>query len=83
MTFIDFKKAFYSIHRGKMMRILKAYSWAYGIPPNLLLQAIEMMYTNTKAKVLSPDGETEMFDIATGVLPVSYTHLTLPTSDLV
>ena len=63
MTFIDFKKAFDSIHRGKMMRILKA----YGIPPNLL-QAIEMMYTNTKAKVVSPDGETEMFDITTGVL---------------
>ena len=38
MTFIDFKKAFDSIHRGKMMRILKA----YGIPPNLL-QAIEQM----------------------------------------
>ena len=63
MTFIDFKKAFDSIHRGKMMRILKA----YGIPPNLL-QAIEMMYTNTKAKVFSPDGETELFDITTGVL---------------
>ena len=45
------------------MRILKA----YGIPPNLL-QAIEKMYTNTKAKVISPDGETEMFDITTGVL---------------
>ena len=45
------------------MRILKA----YGIPPNLL-QAIETMYTNTKAKVVSPDGETEMFDITTGVL---------------
>ena len=53
MTFIDFKKAFDSIHRGKMMRILKA----YGIPPNLL-QAIEKMYTNTKAKVISPDGES-------------------------
>ena len=63
MTFIDFKKAFDSIHRGKMMRILKA----YGIPPNLL-QAIEKMYTNTKTKVISPDGETEMFDITTGVL---------------
>ena len=32
MTFIDFKKAFDTIHRGKMLRILKA----YGIPPNLL-----------------------------------------------
>ena len=63
LTFIDFKKAFDSIHRGKMMRILKA----YGIPPKLL-RAIESMYTNTKAKVTSPDGETEMFDITAGVL---------------
>ena len=29
VSFIDFKKAFYSIHRAKMIRILKA----YGIPP--------------------------------------------------
>lgn len=46
------------IHRGKMMSIPKA----YGIPPNLL-RAIEKMYTNRKAKVISPDGETKMFDI--------------------
>ena len=39
ITFIDFKKAFDSIHRAKMMRILKA----YGIPPNLL-RVIEAMY---------------------------------------
>ena len=26
------------------------------------------MYTNTKANVISPDGETEMFDITAGVL---------------
>ena len=63
LTFIDFKKAFDSIHRGKMIRILKA----YGIPPNLL-QAIEKMYTNTKARVISPDGETDMFEITAGVL---------------
>ena len=41
-----------------MMSIPKA----YGIPPNLL-RAIEKMYTNRKAKVISPDGETKMFDI--------------------
>jgi hypothetical protein len=63
LTFIDFKKAFDSIHRGKMMRILKA----YGIPQNLL-RSIEGMYTNTKARVVSPDGETEMFEITAGVL---------------
>ena len=63
ITFIDFKKAFDSIHRAKMMRILKA----YGIPPNLL-RAIEAMYSNTKARVMTPDGETEQFDITAGVL---------------
>ena len=46
-----------------MIRILKA----YGIPP-ILLRAIEKMYTNTMAKVVSPDGETDMFEIAAGVL---------------
>ena len=46
-----------------MIKILKA----YGIPPTLL-RAIEAMYTNTKAKVVSPDGETELFDITAGVL---------------
>ena len=45
------------------MNILKA----YGIPDRLL-RAIEVMYTDTKAKVLSPDGETELFDILAGVL---------------
>ena len=63
LTFIDFKKAFDTIHRGKMMKILKA----YGIPPNLL-RAIEAMYTDTNAKILTPDGETDMFEITAGVL---------------
>ena len=62
-TFIDFKKAFDSIHRGKMMRILKA----YGIPPNLL-QAIEKMYSNARARIVTPDGETDLFEITAGVL---------------
>ena len=63
LTFIDFRKAFDSIHRGKMMKILRA----YGIPPNLL-KAIEKMYADTRAKVISPDGETELFEITAGVL---------------
>ena len=63
LTFIDFRKAFDSIHRGKMMKILRA----YGIPPNLL-RAIEKMYADTRAKVISPDGETELFEITAGVL---------------
>ena len=46
-----------------MMKILRA----YGIPPRLV-QAIEVMYRNARAKIVTPDGETEMFDITAGVL---------------
>ena len=59
----DFKKAFDSIHRGKLIKILQA----YGIPERLV-HAIETMYQNTKAQVLTPDGETEQFDITAGVM---------------
>ena len=40
---------------------------AYKIPERLELST-KHMYTNTKAKVLSPDGETATFDIISGVL---------------
>ena len=63
LCFIDFKKAFDSINRSVMMKILKAYS----VPPNLH-RAIENMYTNTRARVMSPDGCSEEFNIRTGVL---------------
>ena len=63
LTFIDFKKAFDSIHRGKMIKILKA----YGIPPRLL-RAINAMYSGTRSKVVTPDGDTEEFKITAGVL---------------
>ena len=48
---------------AKMMQILKA----YGIP-NELVNAIQKLYEGTRAKVLSPDGETEYFKILGGVL---------------
>ena len=63
LTFIDFKKAFDSVHRGKMLKILKA----YGVPPRLL-KAIASMYKDTFAKVLTPDGETAWFELLAGVL---------------
>ena len=63
LTFIDFKKAFDSIHHGKMLKILKA----YGIPPRLL-KAIGSMYSRTQARVLTPGGETSWFRILCGVL---------------
>ena len=60
---VDFTKAFDSIHRGKMEKILLA----YGIPKETVA-AITILYRNTKVKVRSPDGDTEYFDIVAGVL---------------
>ena len=46
-----------------MIKILKA----YGIP-DIIVQAIEDTYQDTKAKVVTTDGDTEEFDILAGVL---------------
>ena len=63
IVFVDFKKAFDSIHRGQVMKILKAYD----IPPKLL-SMIAKFYENTRARVITPDGTTEFFNILAGVL---------------
>ena len=63
ILFVDFTKAFDSIHRGKMEQILLA----YGLPKETVT-AITMLYRNTKVKVHSLDGDTDYFDIVAGVL---------------
>ncbi|CAH1244315.1 Hypp7257 [Branchiostoma lanceolatum] len=63
MTFIDFKKAFDTIHRGKLMSILRA----YGVPGKLAT-AIAATNLQTWAKVRTPDGDTDTFQILAGVL---------------
>ena len=63
LLFVDFTKAFNSIHRGKMEQILLA----YGLPKETVA-AITILYRNTKVKVRSPNGDTEYFDIVAGVL---------------
>ena len=63
ILFIDFTKAFDSIHRGKMEQILLA----YGVPKETVA-AITILYRNTKVKERSPDGDIEYFDIVAGVL---------------
>ena len=63
ILFVDFTKAFDSIHKGKMEQILLAYS-----VPKETVAAITIIYRNTKVKVRSPDGDTEYFDIVAGVL---------------
>ena len=42
---------------------------AYGVPVEIV-DAVNMTYTNTTAQVLSPDGDTEFFEILGGVLQV-------------
>ena len=63
LCFVDFRKAFDSISREKMFEILHL----YGIPPKII-EAIKIMYCNTTATVISPDGETKPFEINAGVL---------------
>ena len=63
ILYVDFRKAFDSIHRCMMMTILKAYD----VPPRLLA-AINKLHENTRAIVITPDGETEFFQIIAGVL---------------
>ena len=63
LLFIDFSKAFDSIKRNKMEQILQI----YGIPTETI-EAIMMLYRNTRSMVRSPDGDTAFFEINTGVL---------------
>ena len=63
LLFVDFTKAFDSIHRENMEQILLA----YGLPKETVA-AITILYRNTKVKVRSPDGDTEYFDIVARVL---------------
>ena len=63
ILFVDFTKAFDSIHRGKMEQILLT----YGLPKESVV-AIMMLYRNSKVKVHSLDGDTDYFNIVGGVL---------------
>ena len=63
LLFVDFSKAFDTIHRGKLCEVLLA----YGIPQEIV-NAIAMLYKDSKSMVRSPDGDTDFFKITSGVL---------------
>ena len=63
ILFVDFTKAFDSIHRGKMEQI----PLAYGLPKETVA-AIMILYRNIKVEVRSPDENTDYFDTVAGVL---------------
>ena len=63
ILFVDFKKAFDSIKRSTMFRILRH----YGIPAKIV-RAIQAIYKNSKSAVLEEGKLSEEFDVTTGVL---------------
>ena len=63
LVFVDFSKAFDSIHREKLEEIMLA----YGIPQEIV-SANTMLYKKSRCMVRSPDDDTEFFDIVAGVL---------------
>ena len=64
ITFIDFAKAFDTIRRG---RKCWQFSEHNGLPKETV-DAIGIMYEGTSAKVITPDLETEAFNILASVL---------------
>mgnify|MGYP001795708393 CR=1 FL=1 len=58
ICFLDFRKAFDSLNREVMFNIRPL----YGIPQPIIA-AIKELYTDSKATVITADGETAFFDI--------------------
>ena len=63
ILFVEFAKAFDSIHRGRMEQKLLV----YGLSKETVT-AIIMLYRNTKVKVRSSDGNTDYLDIVASLL---------------
>ncbi|KAI8498288.1 hypothetical protein Bbelb_242320 [Branchiostoma belcheri] len=62
LNFIDFKKAFGSIHRASLWDIAAS----YGIPEQFV-NAFKSLYANSRCCVRTEGGTTDFFDIVTGV----------------
>ena len=62
-VFVDFKKAFDSIDRNIMFKILRH----YGVPEQIT-NAIRLLYEGTRSAVIIDGQITDVFDVITGVL---------------
>ena len=61
-NFIDFEKAFDSIHRDSLWKILRHYGM-----PSKLVNVIKMFYSDFKSQVICNAALTEVFSVTTGV----------------
>ena len=63
MVFIDFRKAFDSVDRKYLVKILQA-----NRIPQTIVDLIFLLHTDTRAQVITSDGMTDFFEIVVGVL---------------
>ena len=62
VNFIDFKKAFDSVHRDSLWRIISS----YGIPPKIV-QLISIFYNNFECSIINGNTLTDWFKVESGV----------------
>ena len=62
ITFVDFKKAFDSMHRESLWKIMES----YGIPRKII-HMVQMLYEDSKYAVLDEGKESECIKVKTGV----------------
>jgi len=62
LCFVDYEKAFDSIHRSTLWKIMRCYR----IPPKIV-RMVQVMYTNCTSAVVDGDGRTEWFEVKLGV----------------
>ena len=53
LCFVDYEKAFDSIHRSTLWKIMRC----YGIPPKIV-RMVQVMYTNCTSAVVDDSGRT-------------------------
>ena len=58
LLFVDYEKAFDSVHRETLWKILKH----YGIPEKLI-NMVKVMYSNNQCAVLDGDGTSDIFSL--------------------
>ena len=65
LLYIDFSKVFDYTHRGEMEQIMSAYDLL-----KETVTAVMMLYKNVKAMVHSPNRDTDLFNVVSGILQI-------------